>query len=88
VNKNVISRRRKVDNRKSLGVVAQVKELLIAYVHEPRYLRKLSKNEWIDNWNWVNYDLVHAITSTESLPREATRAELYKCYESFFWFLE
>jgi anaerobic magnesium-protoporphyrin IX monomethyl ester cyclase len=39
---------------------------------------------WIENWNWADYDMVHAIMPTESLTREQLQHELYKCYRSFF----
>ena len=39
---------------------------------------------WIKNWNWADYDMVHAIMPTESLSREQLQHELYKCYRSFF----
>jgi anaerobic magnesium-protoporphyrin IX monomethyl ester cyclase len=39
---------------------------------------------WIENCNWADYDMVHAIMSTESLSREQLQHELYSCYRSFF----
>jgi anaerobic magnesium-protoporphyrin IX monomethyl ester cyclase len=41
-------------------------------------------NGWIENWNWADYDMVHAIMPTESLSREQLQQELYKCFRSFF----
>jgi anaerobic magnesium-protoporphyrin IX monomethyl ester cyclase len=41
-------------------------------------------NGWIKNWNWAEYDMVHAIMPTESLSREQLQHELYICYRSFF----
>jgi len=41
-------------------------------------------NGWIENYNWADYDMVHAIMPTESLSREQLQQELYKCYRSFF----
>ena len=41
-------------------------------------------NGWIENWNWADYDMIHAIMPTESLSREQLQHELYKCYRSFF----
>ncbi len=41
-------------------------------------------NGWIQNWNWADYDMVHAIMPTESLSREQLQNELFKCYRSFF----
>ena len=42
------------------------------------------RNGWIKDWNWANYDMVHAIMPTESLSREEVQEELYKCYRSFY----
>ncbi len=42
------------------------------------------QNGWIENWNWADYDMAHAIMPTESLNREQPQYELYKCYRSFF----
>jgi len=42
------------------------------------------RNSWIEDWNWANYDMVHAIMPTETLTREQVQHELYKCYRSFF----
>jgi len=42
------------------------------------------RNGWIEDWNWANYDMVHAIMPTETLTREQVQHELYKCYRSFF----
>jgi anaerobic magnesium-protoporphyrin IX monomethyl ester cyclase len=42
------------------------------------------RNGWIRNWNWADYDMVHAIMPTESLSIEQLQHELYKCYRSFF----
>jgi len=41
-------------------------------------------NGWIENCNWADYDMVHAIMPTEFLSREQLQHELYKCYRSFF----
>jgi anaerobic magnesium-protoporphyrin IX monomethyl ester cyclase len=41
-------------------------------------------NGWIENCNWADYDMVHAIMPTESLSREQLQHELYNCYRSFF----
>jgi len=42
------------------------------------------RNGWIEDWSWANYDMVHAIMSTETLSRGQLQQELYKCYRSFF----
>jgi anaerobic magnesium-protoporphyrin IX monomethyl ester cyclase len=43
-----------------------------------------AKNGWIEDWNWANYDMVHAIMPTETLLREDVQQELYACYRSFY----
>jgi anaerobic magnesium-protoporphyrin IX monomethyl ester cyclase len=42
------------------------------------------KNMWIEDRNWANYDMVHAIMPTETLSRKQVQEELYKCYRSFY----
>jgi anaerobic magnesium-protoporphyrin IX monomethyl ester cyclase len=42
------------------------------------------RNSWIEDWNWANYDMIHAIMPTETLTREEVQQELYRCYRSFF----
>ncbi len=42
------------------------------------------RNGWIEDWNWANYDMIHAIMPTETLTREEVQKELYRCYRSFF----
>jgi anaerobic magnesium-protoporphyrin IX monomethyl ester cyclase len=39
---------------------------------------------WIEDWNWADYDMVHATMPTEALTREQVQHELYKCYRGFF----
>jgi len=39
---------------------------------------------WIQDWNWANYDMVHAIMPTETLSRQQVHEELYGCYRSFY----
>jgi anaerobic magnesium-protoporphyrin IX monomethyl ester cyclase len=41
-------------------------------------------NSWIEDNNWANYDMVHAIMPTETLSRKDLQEELYKCYRSFY----
>jgi anaerobic magnesium-protoporphyrin IX monomethyl ester cyclase len=41
-------------------------------------------NGWIEDWNWSNYDMVHAIMPTETLSRKEVQEELYGCYRSFY----
>jgi anaerobic magnesium-protoporphyrin IX monomethyl ester cyclase len=42
------------------------------------------RNGWIEDWNWANYDMVHAVMPTETLSIEEVQEELYNCYRSFF----
>jgi len=42
------------------------------------------RNGWIEDFNWANYDMVHAIMPTETLSREEVQEELYKCYRDFY----
>jgi len=42
------------------------------------------RNGWIEDTNWANYDMVHAIMPTETLSREEVQEELYACYRSFY----
>jgi anaerobic magnesium-protoporphyrin IX monomethyl ester cyclase len=42
------------------------------------------KNMWIEDSNWNNYDMAHAIMPTETLSRKDVQEELYKCYKSFY----
>jgi anaerobic magnesium-protoporphyrin IX monomethyl ester cyclase len=41
-------------------------------------------NGWIEDANWGDYDMIHAIMPTEHLTREEVQEELYKCYQTFF----
>ena len=41
-------------------------------------------NGWIEDTNWANYDMIHAIMPTENLSRDEVQAELYQCYRSFY----
>lgn len=43
-----------------------------------------NQNKWIEDFNWANYDMVHAIMSTETLSRKDVQEELFKCYRSFY----
>ncbi|MFH0748815.1 MAG: radical SAM protein [Candidatus Bathyarchaeota archaeon] len=48
-------------------------------------LYEVSKqNGWIEDENWTNYDMVHAVMSTETLSLEEVQEELYECYRSFY----
>ncbi|MEM2890637.1 MAG: radical SAM protein [Candidatus Hadarchaeum sp.] len=42
------------------------------------------RNGWIEDENWANYDMVHAIMPTETLTTKEVQEELYHCYRSFY----
>ncbi len=42
------------------------------------------QNGWIEDANWANYDMAHAVMPTETLSRQELQEELYKCYRSFY----
>jgi anaerobic magnesium-protoporphyrin IX monomethyl ester cyclase len=42
------------------------------------------RNGWIEDFNWANYDMIHAIMPTETLSREEVQEELYECYRAFY----
>lgn len=42
------------------------------------------KNGWIEDKNWNNYDMVHAVMPTKYLSRLEVQEELYQCYRSFY----
>jgi anaerobic magnesium-protoporphyrin IX monomethyl ester cyclase len=39
---------------------------------------------WIEEYNWSNYDMIHAVMPTETLSRKEVQEELYKCYRNFY----
>jgi anaerobic magnesium-protoporphyrin IX monomethyl ester cyclase len=39
---------------------------------------------WIEDPNWANYDMAHAIMPTETLSRREVQEELYECYRQFY----
>lgn len=41
-------------------------------------------NGWIEDTNWANYDMIHAIMPTEKLSRTEVQEELYQCYRGFY----
>jgi anaerobic magnesium-protoporphyrin IX monomethyl ester cyclase len=42
------------------------------------------KNGWIEDNNYSNYDMAHAIMPTETLTRKEVQYELCKCYQKFY----
>jgi anaerobic magnesium-protoporphyrin IX monomethyl ester cyclase len=43
-----------------------------------------NRNGWIEETNWANYDMIHAIMPTETLSRMEVQEELYHCYRGFY----
>ncbi|MBD3206428.1 radical SAM protein [Candidatus Bathyarchaeota archaeon] len=39
---------------------------------------------WIEDYNWANYDMVHAVMPTKHLSIKDVQKELYDCYNHFF----
>jgi anaerobic magnesium-protoporphyrin IX monomethyl ester cyclase len=48
------------------------------------YFETAKKNGWIEDTNYANYDMAHAIMPTESLSRKEVQQELWKCYQTFY----
>lgn len=48
-------------------------------------LYEISKRHgWLEEENWANYDMSHAIMPTETLSRNEVQKELYRCYRGFY----
>jgi anaerobic magnesium-protoporphyrin IX monomethyl ester cyclase len=48
------------------------------------FFEEARKKDWIEDFNWSNYDMIHAIMPTEALSRKELQEELYGCYRSFY----
>jgi anaerobic magnesium-protoporphyrin IX monomethyl ester cyclase len=48
------------------------------------YYETAKKNGWIEDTNYANYDMAHAIMPTESLTKKEVQEELWNCYRSFY----
>jgi anaerobic magnesium-protoporphyrin IX monomethyl ester cyclase len=48
------------------------------------YYETAKKNGWIEDSNYANYDMAHAIMPTETLNRKEVQEELWKCYRGFY----
>jgi anaerobic magnesium-protoporphyrin IX monomethyl ester cyclase len=48
------------------------------------YFQKAHENGWIQDYNYANYDMAHAIMPTETLSRKDVQHELWKCYHQFY----
>lgn len=42
------------------------------------------KNGWIEDTNWADYDMIHAIMPTEHLSRKEVQEELYETYRQYY----
>ena len=49
-----------------------------------KYFEHAKQNGWIEDFNYANYDMAHAIMPTQTLSRQQVQEELWKCYK-FFW---
>ena len=41
-------------------------------------------NGWLEDYNWSNYDMVHAVMPTEHLTRNEVQEELFLCYRDYY----
>jgi anaerobic magnesium-protoporphyrin IX monomethyl ester cyclase len=48
------------------------------------YNETAKKNGWIEDTNYTNYDMAHAIMPTETLTRKEVQEELWRCYRTFY----
>jgi anaerobic magnesium-protoporphyrin IX monomethyl ester cyclase len=48
------------------------------------YYETAKKNGWIEDYNYANYDMAHAIMPTETLTRKEVQEELWRCYQNFY----
>lgn len=46
------------------------------------YHETAKKNGWIEDANYANYDMAHAIMPTETLSRKEVQEELWRCYRA------
>jgi anaerobic magnesium-protoporphyrin IX monomethyl ester cyclase len=57
--------------------------ILTPFPGTPLYEEAEAKG-WIENRNWANYDMIHAVMPTETLTTREVQEELFLCYRSFF----
>jgi len=48
------------------------------------YYDTAKNNGWIEDTNYTNYDMAHAIMPTETLTRKEVQEELWRCYRNFY----
>ncbi|MEN6328949.1 MAG: radical SAM protein [Methanobacteriaceae archaeon] len=39
---------------------------------------------WLEDYNWANYDMIHAVMPTQYLSRDEVQEELYQCYRDYY----
>jgi anaerobic magnesium-protoporphyrin IX monomethyl ester cyclase len=39
---------------------------------------------WLEDYNWANYDMIHAVMPTLHLSCEEVQDELYQCYRAYY----
>jgi anaerobic magnesium-protoporphyrin IX monomethyl ester cyclase len=49
-----------------------------------QYYELAQQNGWIEDENFSNYDMAHAIMPTETLTRQDVQRELWLCYKQFY----
>lgn len=49
-----------------------------------QYFNTAKKQGWIEDKNYSNYDMAHAIMPTETLSKKQVQQELWKCYKRFY----
>jgi len=48
------------------------------------YYEEADRNGWIQDRDYANYDMAHAIMPTETLTQSEVQREFYKCYRTFY----
>ena len=48
------------------------------------YFNIAQENGWIQDHNYTNYDMAHAIMPTETLTQQQVQEELWRCYNHFY----
>jgi len=48
------------------------------------YYETAKKNGWIEDYNYTNYDMAHAVMGTETLSKQELQKELWRCYNTFY----
>jgi anaerobic magnesium-protoporphyrin IX monomethyl ester cyclase len=72
-------RRFSIDLESDLNIYAALTPLPGTDVH-----REALTNGWIEDKNYANYDMAHAIMPTETLSRKEVQEELFQCYNEFY----